>query len=357
MLTSNVEIDRLNEVQLRELTAALIKDLKAKQALIDRLTHEMAIIKRLRFAAKSEQFNAHQRSLFEEDSEVDLEVLAQELEPLRQETSTAQPQKPKRQALPADLPRREVRHEPTQTMCTCGCSLKRIGEDVAEKLDYTPGQFTVERHVRGKWVCTNCETLIQAPVPAHVIDKGIPTAGLLAQVLVAKYIDHLPLYRQESIFARAGFAIPRSTTALWVGCVGVALMPLVQAMQAALLSRQVLHVDETPVSMLSPGKGKTHRAYLWSYCTTAYDPIAAVVFDFADSRAGKHAREFLGFDDERPELGWRGTLVCDDYSGYKALFPKGVTEAGCLAHARRKFFDLWANHKSGIAEEAIKLFA
>jgi transposase len=109
--------------------------------------------------------------------------------------------------------------------------------------------------------------------------------------------------------------------------------------------------------MLSPGKGKTHRAYLWSYCTTAYDPIAAVVFDFADSRAGQHAREFLGFDDERPELGWRGTLVCDDYSGYKALFPKGVTEAGCLAHARRKFFDLWANHKSGIAEEAIKLFA
>jgi len=134
-------------------------------------------------------------------------------------------------------------------------------------------------------------------------------------------------------------------------------MPLVQAMQAALLSRQVLHVDETPVSMLSPGKGKTHRAYLWSYCTTAYDPIAAVVFDFADSRAGKHAREFLGFDDERPELGWRGTLVCDDYSGYKALFPKGVTEAGCLAHARRNFFDLWANHKSAIAEEAIKLFA
>ncbi|NBW46366.1 MAG: IS66 family transposase, partial [Betaproteobacteria bacterium] len=352
MLTSSVEIDQLNEVQLRELTAALIKDLKAKQALIDRLTHEMAIIKRLRFAAKSEQFNAHQRSLFEEDSDVDLEVLAQELEPLRQQTSNAQPQKPKRQALPADLPRRDVHHEATQTVCTCGCSLKRIGEDVAEKLDYTPGQFTVERHVRGKWVCTNCETLIQAPVPAHVIDKGMPTAGLLAQVLVAKYIDHLPLYRQESIFARAGFAIPRSTTAQWVGCVGVALMPLVQAIQAALLSRQVLHVDETPVSMLSPGKGKTHRAYLWSYCTTAYDPIAAVVFDFADSRAGKHAREFLGFDDERPELGWRGTLVCDDYSGYKALFPKGVTEAGCLAHARRKFFDLWANHKSAIAEEA-----
>lgn len=358
MLASSAEIDRLSEAQLREFTAALVQELALKQALIDRLTHEMAIIKRLRFAAKSEHFNAQQKGLFDEDGDADLEALAQQLEQLASpQTSKVQSQTPKRQTLPADLPRREVRHEPTQTLCTCGCSLKRIGEDIAEKLDYAPGQFTVERHVRGKWVCARCETLVQAPVPAHVIDKGIPTAGLLAQVLVAKYIDHLPLYRQESIFGRAGLAIPRSTMAQWVGCVGVALMPLVQAMQAALMSRQVLHADETPVSMLSPGTGKTHRAYLWSYCTTAYDPIAAVVFDFADSRAGKHAREFLGFDDERPELGWRGTLVCDDYSGYKALFPKGVTEAGCLAHARRKFFDLWANHKSVIAEQALALFA
>ncbi len=109
---------------------------------------------------------------------------------------------------------------------------KRIGEDVAEKLDYVPGVFTVERHVRGKWVCAECETLIQAPVAAHVIDKGIPTAGLLAQVLVAKYADHLPLYRQESIFARAGFAIPRSTLGAWVGAVRLAVAAAGRCLEA-----------------------------------------------------------------------------------------------------------------------------
>ena len=119
----------------------------------------------------------------------------------------------------------DVRHEPDSTACKCGCQLKRIGEDVSEKLDYTPGVFTVERHVRGKWACASCETLTQAPVPPQVIDKGIPTAGLLAQVLVAKYADHLPLYRQEKIFGRAGLEIPRSTLGAWVGMCGVQLQP------------------------------------------------------------------------------------------------------------------------------------
>jgi transposase len=217
--------------------------------------------------------------------------------------------------------------------------LKRIGQDVAEKLDYQPGVFTVERHIRGKWVCAKCETLVQAPVPAHVIDKGIPTTGLLAQVLVAKYADHLPLYRQENIFARAGLALPRSTLAQWVGQCGVQLQPLADALRAELLRHSVLHADETPVAMLKPGHGKTHRAYLWSYCTTTYNQMKAVVFDFADSRAGQHARDFLGLPGAS---GWQGSLVCDDFSGYKACFEMGVTEAGCLAHARRKFHELWA---------------
>ena len=150
---------------------------------------------------------------------------------------------------------------------------------------------------------------MQAPVAAHVIDKGIPTAGLLAQVLVAKYADHLPLYRQESIFARAGFAIPRSTLGAWVGQCGWQLQPLVDALKAELLTHSVLHADETPVAMLKPGLGKTHRAYLWSYCTTSFCPVKAVVFDFADSRAGQHARDFLGM---QAHGGWRGSLVCDD---------------------------------------------
>jgi transposase len=124
-----------------------------------------------------------------------------------------QKEKPRRAALPDNLPRREIRHEPEQTQCSCGCALERIGEDVSEKLDYIPGVFQVERHIRGKWVCRSCERLIQAPVPPQVIDKGIPTAALLAQVSVAKFADHQPLYRLEGIFERAGFAIARSTSA------------------------------------------------------------------------------------------------------------------------------------------------
>jgi transposase len=231
-----------------------------------------------------------------------------------------------------------------------------IGEDIAEKLDYQPDVFTVERHIRGKWVCRQCETLVQAPVPAHIIDKGIPTTGLLAQVLVAKYADHLPLYRQESIFARAGLAISRSTLAAWVGQCGVQLQPLVDALKAEMLTSSVLHADETPVAMLKPGNGKTHRAYLWSYCTTSFNPMKAVVFDFAESRGGQHVRELLGLPGDERKPGWKGKLVCDDFSGYKACFELGVTEVGCMAHARRKFHDLWIHHTSPLGEEALKFF-
>ena len=220
---------------------------------------------------------------------------------------------------------------------------------MAEKLDYVPGVFTVERHIRGKWACAKCETTTQVPVDPHIIDKGIPTTGLLAQVLVAKYADHLPLYRQEAIFGRAGLAIPRSTLAQWVGSCGVQLQPLVDAMKAELLQHRVLHADETPVAMLKPGNGKTHRAYLWAYATGAFKNSKLVVYDFCESRAGEHARRFLGE--------WRGSLTCDDFSGYKALIASGVTEVGCLAHARRKFFDLHVANQSQIAEFALQQFA
>ena len=193
--------------------------------------------------------------------------------------------------------------------------------------------------------CAKCETITRAPVPAQVIDKGIPTAGLLAQVLVAKYADHLPLYRQEGIFARAGMSLARSTLAQWVGVCGVRLAPLAQALKAAILSHRVLHADETPVAMLSPGNKKTHRATLWAYAPGAFEDLKAVVYDFTDSRAGEHARAFLGQ--------WRGSLVCDDYAGYKAGFAQGIDEAGCMAHARRKFFELVTSGKSQVAEQAL----
>jgi len=359
------QLNRLDAQQLREVVRSLMgtvttqrleierrdHEIAFKQAMIDKINHEMAVLKRLKFAARSEAFNAEQKSLLEETIDTDLAALHAELDAVLPK-GTVEKNIPKRQALPANLLRREIHHEPENTTCRCGCALKRIGEDVAEKLDYQPGVFTVERHVRGKWVCAQCETLVQAPVPPHVIDKGIPTTGLLAQVLVAKYVDHLPLYRQESIFGRAGHPIARSTLAQWVGSCGAQLQPLVDALKDELLTHAVLHADETPVAMLEPGHGKTHRAYLWSYCTTGFNPMRAVVFDFAESRAGQHARNFLGVEADR----WRGTLVCDDFSGYKAMFELGITEAGCLAHARRKFHELWVNHRSAVGEEALKFF-
>ena len=207
----------------------------------------MATLRRWRYDRRSEQLDVVQRSLLDESIDADIEAISIEIEALKEKPASAPKEKPRRVALPASFPRREIRHEPETSACNCGCRLERIGEDVSEKLDYTPGVFEVERHIRGKWVCRSCERLLQAPVPPHVIDKGIPTAGLLAQVLIAKYLDHAPLYRQEGIFARAGLALPRSTLAQWVGACGEKLAPLVEAMREMLLSRSVLHADETPV--------------------------------------------------------------------------------------------------------------
>ena len=357
------ELAQMDAKELRDLTATLLSQLadrdaqlakrdaeiKLKQLKIDQLTHEMATLKRYRFDRRSEQMDPVQRSLLDESIDADIEAICLEIEALKEKPSKPVKDKPRRVSLPASFPRRDIRHEPESAECNCGCSLERIGEDVSEKLDYTPGVFEVERHIRGKWVCRRCERLIQAPIPPHIIDKGIPTAGLIAQVLVAKYLDHQPLYRQSGIFGRAGLALPPSTQAQWVGISGVWLQPLVEAMKALLLNRSVLHADETPVPMLKPGLGRTHRAYLWSYATSEYDELQTVVYDFADSRGGAHARAFLG--------DWSGKLVCDDYSGYKALFERGVVEIGCMAHARRKFHDLYANHSSDVAGEALRYFA
>lgn len=341
-------VEQLTEAQVRGLVSQLLADLRHKQATIDQLTHELAVLRRVRFGVKSEALSAGQRSLFEESVDEDLAALEERLAQLRAPAADRLRGQPKRLPLPPHLPQREIRHEPASTVCGCGCALRRIGEDVAERLDYEPGRFSVERHVRGKWVCGQCRTLVQAPVPPQVIDKGLPTAGLLAHVLVAKYADHLPLYRQEAIYARAGVALSRSTLAQWVGACGVQLQPLVEALKQALLARAVLHADETPVPVLDPGAGKTHRAYLWSYASTAFDALKGVVFDLAETRGAEHPKKFLG--------AWRGALVCDDYVGYKALFGADIAEAGCLAHARRKFHELHASGKSSLAEQALRLF-
>jgi transposase len=323
-MSQRPDLNQLSNEQLRALTADLFDRMENKDralihrdAVIEKLTHEVAILKRHKFAQRSEQLDAVQGNLLDELIDGDLAAIEAELGELTADEAPTPPKKqPKRAPLPPELPRTLIHHEPANTQCRCGCQLKRVGEDISEKLDYVPGEFTVERHIRGKWACEQCETLIQAPVPPQVIDKGIPTAGLLAQVLVAKYSDHLPLYRQERIFGRAGLTIPRSTLAAWVGTCGVQLQPLVDALRNVLLQHNVLHADETPVSMLAPGQKKTHRAYVWAYCTTPFSDLSGVIYEFAPSRAGEHARTFLG--------DWQGKLVCDDYSGYKAGFGNGI---------------------------------
>jgi transposase len=362
-------LDSLNADQLRELVGRLLErsgrdahEIGWRDAKIDKLTFEIAQLKRLQYGKKSEQLSTEQRALFDEALDGDIAAIEEQIAQLQASLppkTDEQRQTPKRAALPARLPRVDRHHEPDNTTCACGCALKRVGEDVSEKLDYTPGVFSVERHIRGKWACAHCKTLVQAPVPAAVIDKGLPTAGLLAQVLVAKHADHLPLYRQEAIFGRAGLAIPRSTLAAWVGQCGARLQPLAEALKTHLLQCRVLHADETPVAMLAPGKGRTHRSYLWAYATAAHEGLKAVVYDFTDSRSGEHARVFLGHgaERERDQAPWAGHLVCDDFSGYKALFALGVTEVGCMAHARRKFVELHLSGKSAIAATAIELIA
>ncbi len=195
------QLAQMDAKSLRALTATLLaqlaeqesqlasrdKELKTKQLKIDQLTYEMAILKRWRYDRKSEQLGAVQRSLLDESVDADIEAISLEIEALTERAASPPKEKPRRVSLPASFPRHRIPHEPKDTQCSCGCQLERIGEDVSEKLDYTPGVFTVEQHVRGKWVCRSCERLVQEPMPPHIIDKGIPTAGLVAQVAVAKY--------------------------------------------------------------------------------------------------------------------------------------------------------------------------
>lgn len=180
MVIDEQALGELDAEQLREVSQRLMAELRHQRALNEKLAYECALLKRLKFAAKSEHHSLDQRNLLEEELDGDLAAVEHEIEQLRPAPASTEKQPPKRAPLPAHLPRREIHHEPTSTTCQCGCQMKRIEEDVAEKLDYVPGVFTVERHVRGKWACAKCQTLTQAPVDAHVIDKGIPTAGLLA---------------------------------------------------------------------------------------------------------------------------------------------------------------------------------
>jgi transposase len=317
------------------------------QALILELAH----LRRMRFGTKSEALNGEQRDLFQETLDGDLAAIEQEIDTAQAALQPEAPKPPRpragRQPIPSHLPRIEHRHEPESCTCgQCGQALVLIGEDVSEQLDVEPARFFVHRHIRPQYACRACETVTAAPVPAAVIDGGLAAPGLLAWVATSKFADHMPLYRIEQMAARQEVPLPRSTLAEWMGRLGVALAPLADRLADLLREALVLHADETPVAQLDPGAGKTKRAYLWAYRTGSLDtgpPL--VVFDYQESRSGEHARHFLS--------GWTGHLMVDDFGGYKALFGDAVIELGCLAHARRKFFELHQANGSPLAEEAL----
>lgn len=314
------------------------KALTFKDARIEKITFELQRLKRWQFGANSERMTAEQRQLFEETLVEDRESLQAELDALLgtktdKDSQERQRRAPRREALPAHLRRVVHHHEPQDTTCECGKPMVRIGEDVSERLDIVPAEFFVHRHIRGKWACKCCQTLVQEPVDPQIIDNGIPTAALLAHLLVSRFVDHLPYYRIEKINARSGVHTPRSTLAAWSGRAGAALTPLYEALRRFALSCPVLHVDETPVSMLDPGAGKTKKAYVWGYARSVFDAQPCVVYEFCAGRGAKYPVEFL--------MGWDGTIVCDDYKVYETVTKMGSRmEAGCAAHARRKFEEL-----------------
>ena len=356
-LIDQAQKDAAESIRLSEQIARRDIDLHAAQTKIQALVLELAHLRRMRFGARSEAFTGQERDLFQETLASDIAAaeakLAQEQEDKPATTPVTKPARPRagRQPLPDHLPRIEHLHEPQTCTCgKCGGDLVKIGEDITEQLDVEPARFFVHRHIRPQYACRPCETVSAAPIPAAVIDGGMAAVGLYVWVIIAKYLDHLPLYRLEQIAARDQVILTRSTMAAWVGRIGVALQPLADRLAELLLKRRVLHADETPVAQLDPGRGKTKRAYLWAYRSNVLEtgpPI--VVFDYQGSRAGRHAKEFLA--------GWQGHLMVDDFGGYKVIFTQGVTELGCLAHARRKYFDLNEAQANPIAQEALRRIA
>jgi len=259
--------------------------------------------------------------------------------------------RPERKPLPEHLPREVVTHTPAHDGCPdCGGQLRHFGDDVAEQLEYVPECFKVVRHVRPKYACTGCDRVVEAPAPSRPIERGLAGPGLLAHVIVSKFSDHLPLYRQSEIYARQGVDIPRSTLAGWVGASSDLLTPLVDAIQKHVLTGRKLHADDTLIPVLSPGSGKTRTGRLWTYVRDdrpAGDTTApAVWFAYSPDRKGEHPRQHLKT--------FHGALQADAYAGFHHLYGEDIYEAACWAHARRKFHEIHVVHASPTTTEALR---
>lgn len=334
---------------LQALVRAQADELHAKALKIEQLKAQLARLKRMQFGRSSEKLDreiAQLELLLEDMGEEEAERAALRAPAIAVEDK----HKPVRKPLPEHLPREEIVHSPTCACPQCGGELRRLGEDVTEVLEYAPASFKVLRHVRPKFSCRTCESITQAPMPSLPIERGRPGPGLLAHVLVSKYADHLPLYRQAEIYEREGLDLGRSTLADWVGRSANLLAPLVEALRKDVMASEVLHGDDTPVPVLAPGTGKTKTGRLWAYVRdgrpqASSEPPAAVYF-YSPDRKGEHPQGHL--------KSFKGMLQADGYAGFNAIFETGaVAEAACWAHVRRKFFDVHAENGSPIAKEAL----
>jgi transposase len=347
------DLDALPADALRALILAQHEQLISRDREIEHLKLLLAKLHRMQFGRKSEKLERQIEQL---------ELRLEELESKRSEQEPSAPApvtasataitKPTRRALPDHLPRQTRRHEPKETVCPeCQGELRKLGEDVSEMLEYVPASFVVIRQVRPKLSCTKCDCIVQAEAPSRPIARGLAGPGLLAHVLVSKYCDHLPLYRQSEIYARQDVELERSTLADWVGGSARLLQPLVEALRRYVTAADKLHADDTPVPVLAPGQGKTKTGRLWTYVRDdrpAGDTASpAVWFAYSPDRKGEHPERHL----EK----FRGTLQADAYAGFNQLYENGrIEQAACWAHVRRKFYDLEQAHASPVAREALQ---
>jgi transposase len=337
------DLVRRNRVALEAAEARLI----SQKLELEKLRFEIACLKRMKYGRSSEQLDTKllQMQLTLEDLEASLAEKPEHLRPVAKEL----PAKPVRRALPAHLPREDIVHESGCSCPACGGELRRLGEDVSEMIEYVPGRYKVVRHVRPKLSCAACQKIVQAPAPSRPIARGLAGPGFLAHVLVSKYADHLPLYRQSQIYAREGLDLDRSTLADWVGGAAELLEPLIGSLGRYVLSAQKIHGDDTPVPVLCPGRGTTKQGRLWTYVRDdkpagSTEP-PAVLFRYSPDRKGERPQAHLA--------SFTGVLQADAYAGFDRLYGERIQEAACWAHVRRKFYEIHVAHASPIAADAL----
>ena len=336
-------------VELQDMVTLLAREVKSQALFIEKLQHQLHGANRHRFGSTSESLD--QLQLFVENDEI--AVAAEESDAPEPEVSEPK-NKPKRKPLPEHLERKEQVLSPGEDCSRCGGNLKTLGEDVTEELEYVPGRFIVNKIIRPRMACSCCEAVLQAPMPSRPIERGRPGPGLLAHVLVSKYCDHLPLYRQSQIYEREGIDLDRSTMADWVGKSTALLEPLADAIGKHIRQGQALFADDTPIKMLAPGNKRTKTARVWAYVRDERPwngpaPPGAW-YQFTIDRKGEHPVSHLS--------DYKSWVHADGYAGFNGLFGKDkASEVACMAHIRRKFVDVQQSQGSAIAEEAIQRIA